>query len=70
MTGFATRSVRGNLQYMYRTYGSVTPVQLMANNDRFRAPYDGSTDLDAYFNVIDNCLFMAHVCYICKVREY
>ena len=58
MTGFATRSVRDILQYLYRTYESVTPAQLTANGERFRVPYDGSTDLEAYFNGIDDCLFM------------
>ena len=59
MTGFATCSVRGVLEYLYRTYGSVTPVKLTANGERFRAPYDVSTDLESYFNGIDECLFMA-----------
>ena len=59
MTGFATRSVRDILQYLYRTYGYVTPVQLTANDERFRSPYDSSTDLEAYSNGIDDCLFMA-----------
>ena len=59
VTGFATRSVRDILQYLYQTYGSVTPAQLTDNDERFRAPYDGSTDLEAYFNGIYNCLFMA-----------
>ena len=60
VTGFATRSVRDILQYLYRTYGSVTPAQLTANDERFRAPYDGSTDLEAYFNGINDCLFVAY----------
>ena len=59
VTGFATRSTRDILQYLYRTYGPVTPAQLSANNESFRAPYDGSTDLEAYFNGIEDCLFMA-----------
>ena len=59
VTGFATRSVRDILWYLYQTYGSVTSVQLTANYERFRAPYDGSTDLEPYFNGIDDCLFMA-----------
>ena len=58
-TGFATPSVRDIFQYLYQTYGSVTPAQLTANDEQFRAPYDGSTDLEAYFNGIDDCLFMA-----------
>ena len=59
VTGFSTRSAREILEYLYRTYGSVTPVQLTANGNRFRAPYKGSTDLEAYFNGIGDCLFMA-----------
>ena len=59
VTGFAPRSTRDILQYLYRTYGSVTPAQLSANDESFRAPYDGSTDLEAYFNCIKDCLFMA-----------
>ena len=59
VTGFATRSTRDILQYLYRTYGLVTPAQLSANDESFRAPYDGSTDLEAYFNGIKDCLFMA-----------
>ena len=59
MTGFTTHSVRDIIQYLYRTYGLVTPAQLTSNDERFRAPYDGSTDLGAYFNGIDNCLFMS-----------
>ena len=54
-----TRSTRDILQYLYRTYGSATPAQLSANDEAFRAPYDGSTDLEAYFNAIEDCLFMA-----------
>ena len=59
ITGSATRSTRDILQYLYRTYGSVNPAQLSANDESFRAPYDGSTDLEAYFNGIKDCLFMA-----------
>ena len=59
VTVFATRSVREILQYLYQTYGSVTPAQLTANDERFRPPYDGSTELEAYFKGIDDCLFMA-----------
>ena len=57
---FATRSARYILEYLYRTYGPVTPAQLTANDEIFSAPYDGSTDLEAYFNGIDDCLFMAY----------
>ena len=35
------------------------PAQLTEKYERFRAPYDGSTDLEAFFNSIDDCLFMA-----------
>ena len=59
VTGFATSFVRDIIQYLYRTYRLVTPAQLTANDERFRAPYDGSTDLEAYFNGIDDCLFMS-----------
>ena len=59
VTGFATRSTRDILHYLYRTYGSVNPAQLSASDESFRAPYDGTTDLKAYFNGIEDCLFMA-----------
>ena len=59
VTVFSTISARDILEYLYRIYGSVTPVQLTANDERFRDPYDGSTDLEAHFNGIDDCLFMA-----------
>ena len=59
VTVFATCSTRDILQYLYRTYGLVTPAQLTVNDEKFRAPYDGSTDLEAYFNGIEDCLFMA-----------
>ena len=59
VTGFSTQSIRDILQYLYQTYGYVTPTQLTANDERFRDHYDGSTDLEAYFNGIDDCLFMA-----------
>ena len=55
VTGFVTCSTRDILQYLYRTYGPVTPAQLSANDESFRAPYDGSTDLEAYFNGIEDC---------------
>ena len=58
VTGFANRSARDILQDLYCTYQSVTPAQLTANDERFRSPYDGSTDLEAYFNGIDDCLLM------------
>ena len=58
VTGFDTCSAREILKHLYWPYGSVTPAQLMVNNERFRAPYDGSTDLEAYFNGIDDYLFM------------
>ena len=58
MTGFDTRYARDILQHLYRTYGLVTPAQHTANNERFRSPYDGSTDLKSYFNGIKDCLFM------------
>ena len=57
--GFATRSVMDILEYAYRKYRSVTPAKLTANDERFRVPYDGSIDLEAYFNGIGDCLFMA-----------
>ena len=59
VTGFSTRSTRDILLYLYPTYGLVTPEKLSANNESFRAPYVGSTDLEAYFNGIEDCLFMA-----------
>ena len=59
VTGFTTRSARDILQYLYQTYRLFTPTQLTANVKRFRSTYDGSTDLEAYFNGIDDCLFMA-----------
>ena len=59
VTGFATRSTRDILQYLYRTYGSVTPAQLSGNDEAFRAPCDGSTYLEAYFNGIEDYLYMA-----------
>ena len=59
MTGFTTRYVMDILHYLYRTYGSVIPTQLMANDEKFRSPYDGSTDLEAYFNGVNDYLFMA-----------
>ena len=59
VTGFATRSVSDILHYLYQTYGSAIPTQLIENDERFRSPYDDSTDLEAYFNGIDDCLFMA-----------
>ena len=37
----------------------MTAAQLSANNESFRAPYDGSTVFEAYFNDIEDCLFMA-----------
>ena len=58
VTGFAARSARDILEYLYRTYRSVTPAQQTENNEKFRAPYEISTDLEAYFNDIDDCLFM------------
>ena len=58
VTGFAARSARDILEYLYRTYRSVTPAQQTENNEKFRAPYERSTDLEAYFNGIDDCLFM------------
>ena len=58
VTGFTTRSVGEILQYLYRTYRSVTPSQLTANNKSFRPPYNGSTDLEVYFNGIGDCLLM------------
>ena len=50
ITGYATHTTRDSIEYLYQTYGSVTPAQLIANYQNFRAPYDGSTDLDTYFN--------------------
>ena len=35
------------------------PALLTANTESFRGPYDGSTYLEAYFNGIDDFLFMA-----------
>ena len=49
-----THSIRDILHYLYQTYGLVTTAQIMANNERFRAAYNGSTDLEAYFNDIDD----------------
>ena len=37
----------------------MTPAKLSQNDVSFRAPYDGSIDLEAYFNVIEDRLFMA-----------
>ena len=37
----------------------MTPAQLSENDELFRTPYDGSTYLEAYFNGIEDCLFMA-----------
>ena len=59
ITGYATRTNRDIIEYLYRTYGSVTPAQLIANDQNFGSPYDGSTDLETYFNGLEDCLHMA-----------
>ena len=59
ITGYATRTTRDIIEYLYRTYGSVTPAQLIQNDQNFKTPYDGSTDLETYFNGLEDCLHMA-----------
>ena len=63
MTGLATSSTRDILEYLYQTYGLVTPALLTTNGKRFKAPYNGSTFLEAYFNGIEDCFFMAYKAY-------
>ena len=50
ITGYATQTTRDIIKYLYRTY---------SNNQNFKAPYDGSRDLEIYFNRLEDCLHMA-----------
>ena len=59
ITGYATRTTIDIIEYLYQTYGSVTPGQLIANDQNFKAPYDRSTDLETYFNGLEDCLHVA-----------
>ena len=38
ITGYATRTTRDIIEDLYRTYGPLTPAQLIANNQNFKAP--------------------------------
>ena len=59
INGYAMRTTRDIIEYLYRTYGSVIPAQLIANDHNFKSPYGRSIDLETYFNSLEDCLHMA-----------
>ena len=38
ITGYATRTTRDIIKYLYQTYGSLNPAQIIANDQTFKEP--------------------------------
>ena len=59
MTGFANVSIRSMIRHLLRTYGNITPTDLAANDQKFRAPYDPGQPIEILFSQIEDTMDFA-----------
>jgi len=60
LTGFATVSTRAILdQHLYARYGHISPLDLEANDQRFKAAYDMALPIEALFEQIAKAIDLA-----------
>ena len=58
-TGFAGITLLRMLQYMYETYGDITPTELEDNDERMRTAYDATEPIETLYNQIENAVDIA-----------
>ena len=58
-TGFASLSLLQMLQFLYDTYGDITPSELEDNDDRMRLPYDPTQPMETLYNQIEQAVDIA-----------
>ena len=59
ITGFATITTRQLLEHLYRTYGNITPADLIDNDARMKSTYDPSMPIEVLFNQIEDAVELA-----------
>lgn len=59
--GFANRSIREILEFLFTNYGNITPMDLKANTDRLNAPWDPSTPFEMLIDQIEECQEVADI---------
>jgi hypothetical protein len=59
ITGFATISTRQLIEHLYRTYGNITPADLIENDERMKTTYDPSQPIEVLFDQIEDAVELA-----------
>jgi len=59
LTGFATVSTRTILDHLYARYGHISPLDLEANDQRFKAAYDTAMPIKGLFEQISKAIDLA-----------
>jgi len=59
LTGFATVSTRTILDHLYARYGRISPLDLEANDQRFKAAYDTAMPIEGLFEQISKAIDLA-----------
>ena len=54
VTGFAKIKTMDIFTHLYDTYGDMTPASIASNDEKLRAPYDGSTPIESFFTQIQD----------------
>jgi hypothetical protein len=59
ITGFANTTTRQLLEHLYRTYGNITPADLIENDTRMKTSYDPSQPIEVLYDQIEDAVELA-----------
>lgn len=59
--GFANRTIREIIEFLFTNYGNITPMDLKANTDRLNAPWDPSTPFEMLIDQVEECQELAEI---------
>jgi hypothetical protein len=59
VTGFANVTTRQILVHLYRTYGRLSPADLIANDAKMKSPYDTNQPIESFIDQIEDGVALA-----------
>ena len=59
VTGFANVTTRQILVHLYRTYGRLSPADLIANDAKMKSPYDANQPIESFIDQIEDGVALA-----------
>lgn len=59
--GFANRTIREMLEFLFTNYGYITPMDLKTNTDRLNTPWDPSTPFEMLIDQVEECQELAEI---------